>query len=193
MCRPPNPSPGRLDQVRTRPFCGSLMLPTPISPANRRASPTTSPSRQSRPPPHFASSSRATPRLSLLMKVVDNPSPSPFSRCQSRSCSRWRWIRFCAPRVESVIGVDTSAIPSTRIRLTRRPHPFKSHGKCRRESAFSGLIHEASQGRRRLRLYPACAREVCGRDLDSTTLSILRKLNRRPHPVAIAIAAHQLP
>ena len=117
-------------------------------------------------------------------------SPSPSSRCQNRSCSRWRWTRWVRRGSKASIGVEPSGDPFNSIRLNAENHPFNPDGQCRRDRLLRP--DPRGQGRRRVRIYPAGAGAVCrARPRRRRRRLCLRKRDRRPQPRDRLSAAHQ--
>ena len=86
---------------------------TRIFPARPAAtSPTTSPNSARRIPTISASAS--PPSTAMSTRSATAGSPSPSSRCQSRSCSRWRWTRWALRGWRARSASNRRAIPSTR-------------------------------------------------------------------------------
>ena len=149
----------------------------PPRPAAR--SPITSPN-SARPTP-IISASASPPSTAMSTRSATAEYPSPSSRCQSRSCSRWRWIRSAPSMSKARSASSRRAIPSIRSGSTPNNHPFNPMVNAG-AIACSGA-DPRGQGRRRLRIYPPGARPVCrARTRRRRGGLCFRKRNRRPQP-----------
>ena len=107
--------------------------------------------------------------------------PSPSSRCQSRSCSRWRWIFSARRKVESAIGVEPSGDPFNSIRLNAENHPFNPMVNAG-AIACTGLIYD-SKGPEAFEQIRLGAQPLCRTRPRRRRGGLrVRKPDRRPQP-----------